>query len=317
MIFHTQGKRNEAIEQFQRAIAIDPMFADPHNELGIAFAEAGHGAEAIEQFQQAIAIDPKNGDAYRNLGTARLVAGRPNEAIEPLKRAVAMDPKLAHGYLLLSQAHQAAGDFREAQRTLRQCLKVVADNDPARASISAQLRQCDHLLELEARVPGILQGNDKAANAAESLELARVCYFKTRFPSAARFFEDAFADQPSLADELEVGNRYNAACAAALAGCGRGEEAGKLTEAERLSWRHQAFGWLRADVGLWKKKLEMDHAGFRVQVKDKLTHWRADPDLEGIRSPNALEKLPVNERGEWSGFWKEVDELLQRAEKQP
>ena len=45
--------------------------------------------------------------------------------------------------------------------------------------------------------------------------------------AAARFYEEAFAAQPKLADDLGAAHRYNAACAAALAGCGQSKDAGK------------------------------------------------------------------------------------------
>jgi hypothetical protein len=39
--------------------------------------------------------------------------------------------------------------------------------------------------------------------------------------AAARWYSEAFAAQPKLADDLNAGHRYEAACAAALAGVSR------------------------------------------------------------------------------------------------
>jgi hypothetical protein len=44
-----------------------------------------------------------------------------------------------------------------------------------------------------------------------------------------------------------------------------------------------------------------------------LTHWRADPDLAGVRDKPALDKLPDAERMAWRKLWAEVDGLLKRV----
>jgi hypothetical protein len=42
--------------------------------------------------------------------------------------------------------------------------------------------------------------------------------------------------------------------------------------------------------------------------------WRADPDLEGLRQPDALDQLPAVEREDCIALWNEVAELLNRAQ---
>jgi hypothetical protein len=48
----------------------------------------------------------------------------------------------------------------------------------------------------------------------------------------------------------------------------------------------------------------------RALVRQRLTAWRDDSDLAGLREPGALEKLSVEERKEWLALWKEIDALL-------
>ena len=57
-----------------------------------------------------------------------------------------------------------------------------------------------------------------------------------------------FEALPSRADDLKAGNRDLHACAAALAGCGRGEDDPKPDDAERAELRKLALGWLSADL---------------------------------------------------------------------
>ena len=51
----------------------------------------------------------------------------------------------------------------------------------------------------------------------------------------------------------------------------------------------------------------------RLRLRRTLTYWRADPDLTGVRDPDALAQLPEDERARWQELWGEVDGLLQRV----
>jgi hypothetical protein len=73
-----------------------------------------------------------------------------------------------------------------------------------------------------------------------------------------RFYSEAFADDPKLADDLRTRHRYNAACSAALAGCGQGADADKPDDQERARLRQQALAWLRADPAAWCQLLEKE-----------------------------------------------------------
>src|SRR5262249_14944140 len=146
------------------------------------------------------------------------------------------------------------------------------------------VKECQRLLDLEARLPALLRGNDRPASAAESLDLARLCQrYKQRYAAAARFYAEAFADQPRLAEDPQNGHRYNAACAAALAAAGRGQDAGPLDDRGRARLRRQALDWLRADLALHSKQLKSWWPGASGQARQALTHWQKDPDLAGLR----------------------------------
>src|SRR5262249_28958606 len=132
------------------------------------------------------------------------------------------------------------------------------------------------------------------------------------YAAGARLAADAFAVKPQLAADVQGGHRYNAACAAALAGCGHGDDQGKLSTAEQARWREQARRWLRADLAFWDKVVGGD-AGMKRLAHKTLTHWQGDPDLSGLREPGALDKLPPAERQECRSLWRDVGALLKRA----
>jgi serine/threonine-protein kinase len=108
-------------------------------------------------------------------------------------------------------------------------------------------------------------------------------------------------------------HRYNAARAAALAGCGQGKDADKLDEKERARLRQRAREWLRADLALWAKQADNDNPKAREAVQQQLKHWQTDADLAGVRDKDALAKLPGEEQEAWRKLWGDVSAVLKRA----
>jgi hypothetical protein len=85
-----------------------------------------------------------------------------------------------------------------------------------------------------------------------------------------------------------------------------------LTDEERARLRGQALDWLKAELTAMGKLAE-GPAEQRLRVRQTLTHWRADPDLTGVRDKDALARLPEDERARWQQLWGEVDGLLERV----
>src|SRR5262249_5540676 len=160
----------------------------------------------------------------------------------------------------------------------------------------------ERLVQLEERLPGFLQGKATPASPGERIELAQLCSLKRLHRAAARFYEEAFAAQPKLADF----HRYNAACAAALAGRGQGQESAGL--------RRRALDWLRADLEAWGRLLDRgpNQGRSAVTAANRLAAWRADASFAGVRGPEAFASLPEAERQPWRQLWDDVAGMLAR-----
>jgi tetratricopeptide (TPR) repeat protein len=75
---------DEAVEEFQRAIDLNPNFAAAYGYLGLVLALSGRSDQAIPQLEQAIRMsphDPQNTAFNMALASAHYLAGRYNEAI--------------------------------------------------------------------------------------------------------------------------------------------------------------------------------------------------------------------------------------------
>jgi Tfp pilus assembly protein PilF len=88
------GRIDEAIDECHKAIAQDPDFGNPYNDIGAYLIEKGEFDEAIPWFQKAIQAKRYESPAYPHLNLGRVYERKGNwtEAIESYKKALALDP---------------------------------------------------------------------------------------------------------------------------------------------------------------------------------------------------------------------------------
>jgi hypothetical protein len=159
----------------------------------------------------------------------------------------------------------------------------------------------------------VQQGKAKVTDPAEQAALGRFCrQHKDRPRAAVRFYRDAFAGDPKLAEDLPAGHRFAAACAAVRAAAGKGEDAAGSDAGELAQLRRQSQAWLKADLSAWEKQLGGGGKEGGEAVRDALAGWLRDRDLAGVRG-EALAPLPADERLAWQQFWADVEALRGRA----
>jgi serine/threonine-protein kinase len=305
-------QKEEAIAAYRRSTVLDPNNPSPFYNAGVLLAALDRDAEAVDAYRAAVHLKPDFEFAQCNLGLAQEQLGRHDEAETSFRRALELDADDAYALCGLGRALTAQGRFADAVVALRRG-DELGRNSPAWNDRSAGwLRQVERLARLDARLPRILEG-EKPADAAEALGLAGLCQqYKRLYGAGARLYAEAFAARPALADDPAGAARYNAACCAALAAAGQGDDAPR-EEKEQARLRRQAHEWLRADLAARAERLKGGGAEERGQLAKMLQAWKEDDDLAGVRDKDALDKLPEAERDDWRKLWADVDALLQKA----
>jgi serine/threonine protein kinase/Tfp pilus assembly protein PilF len=308
-LFDCQHDCDGAIVELQKAIAIDPNSVAAHYNLGAALSGQGKWDEALAAYREAIRIKQDQAEPHFGLAVTLLRLKNLDEGIAELQKAIVLKPDspLAHGWL--GEALKMKGQFREALKEYREGHELGSKDPSWRYPSAESMRQCERLIERDEKLRTFLEGRAKPASPAEGIELAGVCSLKRLNRAAVRFYEEAFAAEPKLV----IPNRYNAACAAARAGCGLGKDADQLDDQGRARLRRQALDWLRADLHAKGLLLDKDSNNDGPAVLAQMRLWPADPDFSGVRGPEALAKLPEAERQPWQKLWTDVANLVNRA----
>jgi tetratricopeptide (TPR) repeat protein len=342
-VLRGKGKLGDAINCYRRVIAINPNDAAAHCNLGAALEKRGRVSEAIPWYRKAVALNPKLADANYNLAYALKVTGEVDEAMEYFRKAIALNLKDAGALNYLGDLLRSKGQFEEAIACYRKVVALVPRHVGARHKLGLALKDNGDLegaiacfgqaLELQSNHSGATKGLAMAgrlvkarnmivafrkgafapASNEERLDMAAWCRIKKLEHLAARLYADAFTADPKLADDLKAPHRHNAACHAALAAAGQGDDAGKLGDKEKARLRKQALDWLRADLTAWGKRLNSGKAADRAEVQRIMKDWQKDSAFIGIRDRAALEKQPPDEQKAFMQLWADVAALLKKA----
>jgi tetratricopeptide (TPR) repeat protein len=321
----TRRGDHAAICAYRRAIQADPHHVLACVNLGSALLEHGDPRGAIAVLRWALQV-PRDrapvrpqvhpGGVYYLLGLALAKKGDPGEAIRAYRKAIEVNPAFAEAHCNLGHELREQGQFAEALGCLRKGHELGSRRKDWRYPSAEWVRHAEELVALDARLAKVLAGQARPATIEETLRLASLCQqpFKQLHAASARLYAAAFAAAPNRAADLPSQHRYNAACAAALAGCGQGKDAGHLEDRDRGRLRQQARDWLRADLTEHARSLEDGSSETCAAVEQTLHRWQQDAALAGVRGD--LAALPEGERPAWRQLWADVERTLARARSQ-
>jgi len=129
------GKLDEAIKHFRKALYYDPDNMNARCNLAHALVLQGGLDEAIEDCGQVLRRSPRNPQAHNILGLALLKQGRPNEALAQLREALQYQPDFAEAHFHLGQALAALGQHDEAIAHFKKAAQLAPNYRDAREQL--------------------------------------------------------------------------------------------------------------------------------------------------------------------------------------
>ena len=111
-----QGDYEGAIQEFNKALEIEPRFARVYNNRGLVKKTMGDTQGALNDFIKAIELDPQLAAAHFNLGQIKTDTGDFTGAIKDLSNAININenPLIQESYLLRGANKYESSDFSGA-----------------------------------------------------------------------------------------------------------------------------------------------------------------------------------------------------------
>ena len=146
-----QGKHDEALQAFDRAIAINPQFALAWYKKGHTLFNQSKYDEAIQAYNKVIEIAPQHAEIWNDKGVVLNNQGKYDEAIQVLNKAIELDPQFALAWYNKGLALSDQGKYDEALKAYDEAIRLNPDFAKAWYAKGAALEA---------------QSNTAAANAA-------------------------------------------------------------------------------------------------------------------------------------------------------
>jgi tetratricopeptide (TPR) repeat protein len=143
-IFEIEGRYDQAIAEYQKAIAINPAAPDIHFRLGRAFLMTGHGdaalAQARTEFTAELTISPEDAACEFQLGQIAQAQNRLDEARLHFVRATTLSPEFPEALVALARLHSGAKQFDQAISLLERAVRLQPANEAAHYALMMAYR---------------------------------------------------------------------------------------------------------------------------------------------------------------------------------
>ena len=146
-LYGQTGRKSEALNANQTAVALSLEDAEAHSNLGITLRELGRFDEALASYSRAIALKPDYAEAHYNLGNTLKELGRLDEAEACYKQAIALKPDYAEAHYNLGNTLKELGRLDEAEACYTQAIALKPDYAQAHSNLGNTLKELGRLDE--------------------------------------------------------------------------------------------------------------------------------------------------------------------------
>ena len=148
--YRKNQKSEDAMKSFETAIHIAPGFYQAHNELGVAYKEAGRTDDAEREFLAAHEVNRTSVEPLLNLTNLYLDENKPERAVSSGEEAVKTNSRSAPAFFNLGIALYKAAMPDRAEAALKKALELAPKMAAVRlmvANVYLKLRRYDNVLE--------------------------------------------------------------------------------------------------------------------------------------------------------------------------
>lgn len=292
MLHSQMGKSEEALRDFELALARAPGSADVLRERGLALERLGRFEEAEKSYREAVARRPDSWAAHNYLGAFLFIRGRNREAEQAFRQALELAPDNARAWSNLGAVLYRAERYQEAEEAWQ---KSIAFHPTASALSNLATRRF-----YQGRYAEAARGYERAAALAErDYRIWRnlgSAYFWA--PGERDRAAGAFRTAADLAEKERKLNPNDAPLLAELADClallgESGRARTLLAEALKLDpgnsyitqmavGIHEALGERDAALRYLDKALREGYSRAEIEHNPYLAELRADPRYAGL-----------------------------------
>lgn len=164
------GRPDEGRVHLERAWRLKPHLAATHNNYGLALLKIGRSGEAADRFREAISMEPDEAQYHANLGAALVERKEFAEAVSALRAAVRLAPRETGYRYQLGLGLVELGEHAEAIEVLRAARQLNPDDARTHYGLGVALEHAGRLDEAADEYRAALRLNPRHVPARQRLE---------------------------------------------------------------------------------------------------------------------------------------------------
>lgn len=119
------GNYEKSVEEFNRAIVLQPRFAEAYHNLANVYVKLGKTDTAFELFQKAVALNPVIWQAYQSLGAIYFERKQYDTALQYMQKAIVLAPTEPELYTNLAIIYfQIPNSKEKGKEALQKALQI-------------------------------------------------------------------------------------------------------------------------------------------------------------------------------------------------
>jgi tetratricopeptide (TPR) repeat protein len=202
----TQGNYEQALVEFEKAIATNPRMTVAYMGAGDMYRQKGDYQTAEQRYAAAAQLEPRNFDAQYLWGLSLQMLDRLGEAVRAYLRALTIKPDDFNANLNLGTAYLQLNEPREALPYAERAVKLNGKDGPARTNLGAVYaslgRHDDAIVEYQQAAELTELSGPLLLNLAESLNKTR------RYEEMVNTLEQLAKTEPTAICYERLGTGY-------------------------------------------------------------------------------------------------------------
>lgn len=195
--YHADHRYPEALEAYDKAIALGPPESTPHEGKAIVLFDMGRIPEALEEFKKAIVMDPSKLDLHQDLWIAYNRMGQYEGALAEAQEMVRLAPDSPEGYDKLAVTYGSKGLFDESIEASQKALALYPNSPQYLTNLATTYQRAgryDEAIQVYLRT---IQMDPYSSTSF--FNLGNTYMLAKRYPEAIEALERAQALQPDNA----------------------------------------------------------------------------------------------------------------------
>lgn len=124
----------QAIAAYEKAIAVNPAFSQPYNQMGYAYRFIGRNEEAEKAFKKYIELIPDDPNPYDSYAELLMKLGRFDESIRSYEKALSVNDHFVASYIGIGLDQIYLGQPQKARETYAKLASIARNGGEKRAA---------------------------------------------------------------------------------------------------------------------------------------------------------------------------------------